>query len=123
MSAEQQPLDRLAADEVALDDLRHVLGADVRVPDVVRIDRDHRPVSALSEASRLVDAHAVLAETLLRERLHRGVDGLGAVVRTRLPRHADEHVPLERSRAGRQERTLILGDVAAGQAGFSSRPR
>src|ERR1700758_3189426 len=49
-----EPLDRLAAEDVGLGDLREVGFLDGGVPDVLGIDDDHRPVAALREAARLV---------------------------------------------------------------------
>src|SRR5712691_1542685 len=46
-----QPLDRLAADDVGLEDLLEVRRLHARVPDVVGIDHEHRAVAALREAA------------------------------------------------------------------------
>src|SRR5262249_438122 len=51
----EESRDRLAADQVGLDDLLHVLRADARIPDVFGVHDDHRTVPALGEAAGLVD--------------------------------------------------------------------
>src|SRR5204863_8098568 len=50
-----QALDGLAAHDVRLEDLLEIRILHTRVPDVVGIDDDHRAVTTLREAARLVD--------------------------------------------------------------------
>jgi hypothetical protein len=52
-----QPLDRLAAHQVLLDDVRGIRGMHVAVPDRLGINHHHGPVFALVQAAGLVDAH------------------------------------------------------------------
>jgi hypothetical protein len=52
-----QPLDRLAAGHVALDDLRDVGGGDADVPDRLRVDDDGRSLEARAEAPGRGDRH------------------------------------------------------------------
>src|SRR5687768_17097603 len=59
-----QPLDRLAAQDMRLDDFLQVAGLHAAVPDVFRVDDDHRPVAALREATGLVDADVLVAARL-----------------------------------------------------------
>src|SRR5262245_27148722 len=59
-----EALDRLAAEDVGLHDLRQVRRLHAGVPDVVRIDDDHGTVTALREAAGLVDADVLLAPRL-----------------------------------------------------------
>src|SRR5712691_1389933 len=88
-----QPLDRLAVDDVALEDLLEVRRLHARVPDVVGIDHEHRAVAALREAAGLVDADLVLEsrlERLAAQVLHELLDV--ALARARLSAGANEHV-------------------------------
>src|SRR5919201_4834351 len=81
-----QPLDRLAAEDVRLRDLGQVLFFHAVVPDVLRVDDDHRPVAALGEAPGLVDADLLLApglEHFRAQHLHELLDV--ALGRARLP--------------------------------------
>ena len=55
-----EALDRAAADEVLIDDFGGVFGADVTVPDGLRVDDDGGAVLALVEAAGFVHANAVL---------------------------------------------------------------
>src|SRR5882672_6945491 len=55
-----QALDRLAPEDVRLDDLVQVRLLHAGVPHVLRIDDDHRSVAALREAAGLVDADLLL---------------------------------------------------------------
>src|SRR6266404_1165194 len=59
-----EALDGLAAEDVRLHDLGQVLLLHAGVPDVLRVDDDHRPVAALREAAGLVDANVTLAAGL-----------------------------------------------------------
>jgi hypothetical protein len=52
-----QPLDRLAAHQVLLNDVRGIRGVHVAVPDRLGINHHHGPVFALVQAAGLVDAH------------------------------------------------------------------
>src|SRR5438094_3983414 len=105
-----EPLHGSAAEEVRLDDLRKVLGADARVPHVLRVDDEHGPVPALGEAPRLVDPDldveagpGHLATEVLDEAL--GV----ALRRTRAARRAHEDV------------ALVLAHYSSGLAGYLRR--
>src|SRR5437867_10277145 len=51
-----EPLDRLAAQDVRLEDFLEIGSLHARVPDVLGIDDHHRAVPALREAAGLVDA-------------------------------------------------------------------
>src|SRR6056297_387931 len=55
---QHQALDRLAADDVALDDFLEVVFVDVGVPDSIRIDDQHRPQFATVQAAGGVGARA-----------------------------------------------------------------
>lgn len=55
---EAEALDWSAADEVLIDDFGGVFGADVAVPDGLRVNDDGGAVFALVEATGLVDADA-----------------------------------------------------------------
>src|SRR5579871_4220149 len=61
---EAQTLDRLAADDVRLDDFVDIGLGDMAVPDGVGIDHDVGPVLTLIEAAGLVGAHATFESTL-----------------------------------------------------------
>src|SRR5690606_28090763 len=77
-----QAIDRLAADEVRVDDFVYVALIEVGVPDSLRIDDEHRAFLAAIQASRLVDANLAgacqpeLLDTLLGVFLH----GLGIAI-------------------------------------------
>src|SRR5204863_9648540 len=85
--------DGLAAHDVRLEDLLEIGLLDARIPDVVGIDDDHRAVTTLREAARLVDADV---------RLEAGPQRLGAqelhvllhvtAARAIVPAGTDEHV-------------------------------
>jgi hypothetical protein len=60
-----KPLDRSTAYEVLLHNRLGVTGVDEAVPDRFGIDDDHRPMLALVEAARLVNADAVLEASSL----------------------------------------------------------
>jgi hypothetical protein len=60
----EQGLDWLAAYEMRLDDLFAVRELHVGIPYTLRIDDNHRPVTALIEATRFVDANLLLEPTL-----------------------------------------------------------
>src|SRR5262245_60648847 len=73
----EQPLHRRTADDVGVQDLLEVGLLDAAIPDVVRIHDDHRPVAALREAPRLVDADLGLlpgGQGAGPERLHELLD-------------------------------------------------
>src|SRR5262245_34763435 len=78
-----QAVDRLAMDDVAIDDLVDIVFVDVRVPDCFRVDDHAWSLVATIETPRLVDAdlawtgEAELLDALLGVRLHFG----GVVVR------------------------------------------
>jgi hypothetical protein len=57
-AGEAEALDWSAADEVLIDDFGGVFGADVAVPDGLRVNDDRGAVFALVEATGLVDADA-----------------------------------------------------------------
>src|SRR5262249_17058013 len=90
-----EPRDRRAAKDVRLHDLGEILLLDARVPDVVGIEHDHRAVTALREAPRLVDANVLLASRLHdlgAQLLHEPFDV--AARRAVVAAGADEHVHL-----------------------------
>jgi hypothetical protein len=53
-------LDDLPGDEVRVQNLLGTGDIDVRIPYGFGIDGDHRPIAALSHASRVIDANTVL---------------------------------------------------------------
>ncbi len=53
-----QALDGAARNEMFGNDDLRVFGADIAVPDPIRVDHNHRTVLALVEASRLINADA-----------------------------------------------------------------
>src|SRR4029450_10476355 len=59
-----EPLDWFAAQDVRLHDLFEIALLHAAVPHVLGIDDDHRPVTALREATSLVDPHLLLAAGL-----------------------------------------------------------
>jgi hypothetical protein len=61
---EPQAFDRLAADDVRLDNFIHVRFGDVPIPDRVGIDHDIRSMLALIETTGLIGAHAAFESTL-----------------------------------------------------------
>lgn len=69
-----EALDRAAADEVLIDDFGGVFGADVTVPDGLRVDDDGGAVLALVEAAGLVDADARREAGGLGQLLNGGVE-------------------------------------------------
>jgi hypothetical protein len=73
-----QPLDRLAAEEVALDDLGHVGRRDAAVPDALRVDHHGRPLGAGVEAAGAVGAHLPLQPAAVQLLLEGLPDRLGA---------------------------------------------
>jgi len=110
---ETQALDGTAGDEVLVDDFGGVFGADMAVPDGLRVNDDSAPMLALIEAAGLVDAHAGAEAGSLDELLDggmkfaltvgiaggaRGVGGAGI--------GADKHVAFKRG----QEGLLRVGD-------------
>src|SRR5206468_9637113 len=89
----EQALDGSAAQDVRLEDLLQIGFLHTRVPHVLGIHDDHGAVAALREAPRLVDADL----RLLPGRDRAGAKGFDellhvALLRTGLPRGADEHV-------------------------------
>jgi hypothetical protein len=64
---------RAASDEVIPNNGFGVLGADIAVPDGLRVDDDHGAVLALVEATGLVDAHAAGKASFLCQLLEAGV--------------------------------------------------
>src|SRR6266851_499783 len=89
----EQALDGPAAQDVRFDDLLQIGFLHARVPDVLGIHDDHGAVAALREAPRLVDADLRLLPRRDRARAE-GLDELlhVALLRTSLPRGADEYV-------------------------------
>src|SRR5688572_18514089 len=90
-----ETLDRPAAEDVRLHDLLEVRLLDARVPDVLRVDDDHRPVATLREAAGLVDPDVLVAAGLghlTPQVLHEALDV--AVLRTVVAAGAHEHVGL-----------------------------
>src|SRR5207237_959781 len=97
--AEAEALDRLAPEQVLLDDRVDLLGGAHGVPDPRGVDHHRRPELALVETARLVDAHTaghaprlhrlleVIAESL-RALLGSAPAAIGGVA----PVHADEDV-------------------------------
>lgn len=68
-----EALDGTSGDEVLRNDVLGVFGADVAVPDPVRVDDDCGAVLALIETSRLVDAHAAGKTGFFAQLLQAGV--------------------------------------------------
>src|SRR4051812_43370482 len=73
-----QPLHRYSADQVALDDLLHVLDGDAAVPDLLGVDHDGDAAGALVEAARGVGADALLEAALVQQLLEFVAHGVGA---------------------------------------------
>ncbi len=89
-----QPLDRLPAQDVRLEDLLEVGLLDARVPDVLRVHHDHGAVAALREAARLVDADLGLPARGDDARPQRLDVLLDVALRgAGIARRAHEHVP------------------------------
>jgi len=115
-----EALDRLAAEDVGLDNLVDVGLGDVAVPDCVRVDDDVRAVLALIEAARMIGAdfafEAALGEFLLEEFLQIGFRG-GIAASTRMARRAlvaaDENMFFELG----HELWLILPEMRNGDWG------
>jgi hypothetical protein len=61
---QSKALNRLATDNVAVNDFVHVCRCDAAIPDRVRIDHDIRPVLALIEAARLIGSYSSLQSAL-----------------------------------------------------------
>ena len=77
---DHESLDRLAANDVGVNDLFHVLDAHAAIPDLLRINNDRRPELAGIETSSLIDAHGALFDlatgrTVFYFVLHRRFDG------------------------------------------------
>ena len=102
-----EALDRLAVDQMLLNDGRGIFSLDVSVPDGFRIDNDYRTVFALVEAPRLVDADSAPQPRCARELLELSEQfaftvvgagwawsALGAEIL------ADEHMPFKGSQWG-----------------------
>ena len=99
---QHQACDGLAAHDVRFDDVVHVRGGDVSVPDSIGIDDKIRAVLALIEAARLIGADLALQSSLcefLLEELLQGCLGRGVTASPRMSRRtlitADENVFLE----------------------------
>ncbi len=66
---DDQALDRLVSEDVGLDDFVDIAGMHAAVPHGVRIDDDGGPVLALLQASGLVGANYIAANTVRGEHL------------------------------------------------------
>ena len=100
--SDDQPLDRPSRNEVFADNLRHVLDADVAVPDRLGINDYGRPMLALVETSGLVGAdrttqagasHGVLKSGMKLSLAVGGAGGTGAAGFANIS--ADKNVALE----------------------------
>jgi hypothetical protein len=99
---EPQPGNRLATDQVTVDDLVDVRLGNASVPHGVGVDDHRRSVLALIEAARLVGTDAALQPTLgerLLEGLLKRVAGIRVTAAARVSRRplvgADEEVSFE----------------------------
>ena len=61
---QNQPFDRLSAQNVGFDDFIYVGDCDSAIPDRIRINHDIRPVLALVQAAGFIGPHPVLQPTL-----------------------------------------------------------
>jgi hypothetical protein len=97
-----QPLDRLPAKNMRLDNLRDIRLGDVSIPNRIRINDHIRSVLALVEAARLIRPHAPLQPVLsqfLLEKLLQFAFGLRIATSPRMAHRtlvsADKNVFLE----------------------------
>lgn len=77
-----------------LGDPPRTLDRDARIPHILGIDDDHRPVPTLVHATGVVDADSLLQPGLLHAMLELSVDCLGALPWAGLPVGAHEHMTL-----------------------------
>lgn len=85
-------LDDLPSDDVLLEDASRSVGIDVGVPDIVGINDDHRPVTTLIHAARVVDTNESLQSGRGRSLLEDGMNFERAIERACLPARAYKDV-------------------------------
>ena len=85
---EAKPLNRPSGNQVLGDNLLGIRSPHIAVPDGLRVDHDHRPVLALVQAARLVDANLPGQPGSLGELLQAGVQVAASVAGARGPGRA-----------------------------------
>jgi tRNA-binding protein len=87
-------LDHSTLTEMRFGNALRTLHRDARIPHILGIDDNHRPVPALVHAAGVVDADSLLQPGLLHATLELSVDCLGALTWAGLPVSAHEHMTL-----------------------------
>jgi tRNA-binding protein len=79
---------------VFIGDAARTIAVDARIPNVLRVNHDHRPVTTLVHAAGMIHPDPLLQTSLFHATLELRMDCLGALSRTGLPMGTHEHMTL-----------------------------